>query len=113
MRIIALYIIPISLLISILPWDKAGLDESVFAAAVTQYGLRASALFFAFVILICGHPVLEPGPLRRSSRTARARAHGHGTERTRPHQQERHAVALHPRLSICACWAVILPTRST
>ena len=50
-RIIALYIIPISLLISILPWDKAGLDESVFAAAVTQYGLSGFGAFFAFVIL--------------------------------------------------------------
>lgn len=50
-RIIALYIIPISLLISILPWDKAGLDESVFAAAVTQYGFSGFGAFFAFVIL--------------------------------------------------------------
>ena len=30
-RIIALYIIPITLLISILPWDEASLTESVFA----------------------------------------------------------------------------------
>ena len=54
-RIIALYIIPISLLISILPWDKAGLDESVFAAAVTQYGLSGFGAFFGkalFVVLL-------------------------------------------------------------
>ena len=50
-RIIALYIIPISLLISILPWDQAGLDESVFAAALANYGMTGLASFFAFVIL--------------------------------------------------------------
>lgn len=50
-RIIALYIIPISLLISILPWDKAGLDESVFAVALANYGLENFSAFFAFVVL--------------------------------------------------------------
>jgi AAT family amino acid transporter len=50
-RIIALYIIPITLLVSILPWDKASLEESVFAAAVNHYGLTGFGAFFAFVIL--------------------------------------------------------------
>lgn len=50
-RIIALYIIPISLLISILPWDRATLEESVFAAALHQYGFDWAAGFFAFVVL--------------------------------------------------------------
>lgn len=50
-RIIALYIIPISILISILPWDQAGLDESVFAVAVENYGLQTFGSIFAFVIL--------------------------------------------------------------
>ena len=50
-RIIALYIIPITLLISILPWDRATLEESVFAVAVQQYGLDNFAAIFAFVIL--------------------------------------------------------------
>ena len=35
---IALYIIPITLSISILPWDEATLTESVFAAALHRYG---------------------------------------------------------------------------
>ena len=47
-----------------------------------------------------GHLVLELGPLRCGSRPACARAHGHGPEHARPHQQERHAVALHPRLDL-------------
>ena len=37
-RIIALYIVPITLLISILPWDRATLTESVFAAALLADG---------------------------------------------------------------------------
>ena len=50
-RIIALYIIPISILVSILPWDRAGLDESVFAVALANYGLDKFAAFFSFVVL--------------------------------------------------------------
>ena len=50
-RIIALYIIPISLLVSILPWDQAGIDESVFAVALANYGLENFSAFFAFVVL--------------------------------------------------------------
>ncbi len=50
-RIIALYIIPISVLISILPWDKASLEESVFAVALSEYGLDKFAAFFSFVVL--------------------------------------------------------------
>lgn len=50
-RIIALYIIPISILVSILPWDQAGLDESVFAVALANYGLDKFAALFSFVVL--------------------------------------------------------------
>lgn len=51
--------------------------------------------------------MLELGPLRCGARPARARAHGHGPEHARPHQQERHA-SRSILVSICACWAVIL-----
>ena len=50
-RIIALYIIPISVLISILPWDKAGLDDSVFAVAMANYGFERLRALFVFVVL--------------------------------------------------------------
>ncbi|WP_231036147.1 amino acid permease [Pectinatus sottacetonis] len=50
-RIIALYIIPVSLLISILPWNHAGLQESPFSAALHEYGFNHLAACFAFVIL--------------------------------------------------------------
>ena len=45
-RIIALYIIPITLLVSILPWDHASLSKSVFAAALAEHGFsHLGALF--------------------------------------------------------------------
>ncbi len=50
-RIIALYIIPISLLISIFPWNQASLEESVFAAALNSYGFSWAGGVFAFVVL--------------------------------------------------------------
>ncbi|WP_199883774.1 amino acid permease [Anaerosinus massiliensis] len=50
-RIIALYIIPIFLLVSILPWDRASLEESVFAVALNDYGFGWAGDLFAFVVL--------------------------------------------------------------
>ena len=50
-RIIALYIIPISLLIAIFPWNEATLSESVFAAALNSYGFGWAGDLFAFVVL--------------------------------------------------------------
>lgn len=50
-RIIALYVIPVLLLVSILPWGEAGLTESVFAAALNRHGFRWAAGLFSFVVL--------------------------------------------------------------
>ncbi len=50
-RIIALYIIPVTLLVSILPWNHASLSESAFAAALDEYGFHHIASCFAFVVL--------------------------------------------------------------
>jgi AAT family amino acid transporter len=38
-------------LVTIFPWDKAGLENSVFAAALDYYGLRWAGGFFSFVVL--------------------------------------------------------------
>lgn len=51
MRIIALYIIPMLLLVTIFPWDKASLESSVFAAALSAYGLEWAGAIFSFVVL--------------------------------------------------------------
>ncbi|MEG6522698.1 amino acid permease [Desulfotomaculum sp. 1211_IL3151] len=50
-RIIALYIVPLFLLVSIFPWKEAGLQESVFAAALNSYGFKWAGGLFSFVVL--------------------------------------------------------------
>ncbi|MDU2064080.1 MAG: amino acid permease [Sporomusaceae bacterium] len=50
-RIISLYLVPMLLLVTIFPWQKAGLEESVFAAALNSYGLHWAGGIFSFVVL--------------------------------------------------------------
>lgn len=50
-RIISLYILPMLLLVTIFPWDKASLESSVFAAALSAYGLNWAGAIFSFVVL--------------------------------------------------------------
>lgn len=106
-RIIALYIIPISLLISILPWDKAGLDESVFAAAVTQYGLSGFGAFFAFVILTAAISCSNSG-LYGAARALHALARMDMAPSALGHINKNGMPSRSILVSICACWAVIL-----
>lgn len=106
-RIIALYIIPISLLISILPWDKAGLDESVFAAAVTQYGLSGFGAFFAFVILTAAISCSNSG-LYGAARALNALARMDMAPSALGHINKNGMPSRSILVSICACWAVIL-----
>lgn len=106
-RIIALYIIPISLLISILPWDKAGLDESVFAAAVTQYGFSSFGAFFAFVILTAAISCSNSG-LYGAARALHALARMDMAPSTLAHINKNGMPSRSILVSICACWAVIL-----
>lgn len=106
-RIIALYIIPISLLISILPWDKAGLDESVFAVAVTQYGLSGFGAFFAFVILTAAISCSNSG-LYGAARALHALARMDMAPNALGHINKNGMPSRSILVSICACWAVIL-----
>lgn len=50
-RIIGLYIIPTFLLVMILPWQEAGLDQNAFSAALDKYGLSTFADIFSFIII--------------------------------------------------------------
>lgn len=50
-RILALYLVPMFLLVTIYPWNQAGLSESVFSAALSSYGLEWAGGVFAFVVL--------------------------------------------------------------
>jgi AAT family amino acid transporter len=50
-RIVALYVVPMLLLVMILPWNKAGLAHSVFADALSTYGFTTLGGLFSFIIL--------------------------------------------------------------
>lgn len=50
-RIIAMYVIPLTLLVMIFPWEKAGMEESVFAAALSSYGFEWAGAIFSIVVL--------------------------------------------------------------
>ena len=106
-RIIALYIIPISLLISILPWDQASLQESVFAAALNQYGFTGFGAFFAVVILTAAISCSNSG-LYGAARALHALANMDMAPRTLKHINDNGVPSRSIMLSICACWAVIL-----
>ena len=106
-RIIALYIIPISLLISILPWDKATLEESVFAAAVNQYGLTGFGTFFAFVILTAAVSCSNSG-LYGAARALHALAKMDMAPKSVGRLNANGMPSRSILISIGACWAVIL-----
>ncbi|WP_115304025.1 amino acid permease [Legionella beliardensis] len=50
-RILFIYIIPVFCLVLIFPWQKAGLDNSVFADALNFYGLHWAGAATSFVTL--------------------------------------------------------------
>ena len=72
-RIIALYIVPITLLISILPWDHASLSESAFAAALSEHGFSYLGALFSLVILTAAISCSNSG-LYGAARTVHALA---------------------------------------
>lgn len=106
-RIIALYIIPITLLISIFPWNEAGLHESAFAAALELHGYTHLAYMFAFVIVTAAISCSNSG-LYGSGRAL----HGLALHKMAPkflgklnhNNVPQNAIIV----SICACWLVML-----
>ncbi|WP_196598171.1 amino acid permease [Pectinatus frisingensis] len=106
-RIIALYIIPVSLLISILPWNHAGLTESPFAAALREYGLNQLASFFAFVVLTAAISCSNSG-LYGSGRALQALAKLNMAPkwlgRLNHHGMPQNSIFV----SIIGCWLIIL-----
>jgi AAT family amino acid transporter len=50
-RILALYVIPVFLLVSIYPWDKLEAGKSVFSEALSAYGFGWAGLIFSIVVL--------------------------------------------------------------
>ncbi|EAY00449.1 Amino acid permease family protein [Trichomonas vaginalis G3] len=60
-RIIMIYIIPILCLIMIVPHHKASLDESIFAYALSSYGLKWAGQLFTFVTLVAAFSCANSG----------------------------------------------------
>lgn len=106
-RVIALYIIPITLLVSILPWDKASLADSVFAAAMAEYGLNRFAALFAFVILTAAISCSNSG-LFGAARSLHALARMDMAPERLAHINRNGMPSRAIILSIFACWLVIL-----
>ena len=106
-RIIALYIIPISLLISILPWDKATLSESVFAAALSEYGFEGLSSALAFVVLTaavsCSNSGLYGGA-RALHALAKLDMAPHFLGQLNKNGMPKNSILV----SVCTCWLVIL-----
>jgi len=50
-RILLLYLLPTFLLVLIFPWQKAGLQGSVFAIALESYGFKVVAHVFSFLVI--------------------------------------------------------------
>lgn len=50
-RIIALYVVPVLLVVLIFPWDQANLKESVFSQALESHGLGWAGAALSFVVL--------------------------------------------------------------
>lgn len=106
-RVIALYIIPITLLLSIMPWDKANLKESVFAAALAEYGFEGLSSLIAFVVLVAGVSCANSG-LYGGARALHALAKlGMAPAflgRLNKNGMPQNSIIL----SVCACWLVIM-----
>ncbi|MBM3463496.1 MAG: amino acid permease [Armatimonadetes bacterium] len=67
-RIIAIYVIPVFLLVCILPWQEAQIGKSVFAIALSDYGFTWAGNLFLLVVLTAAISCSNSG-LYATSRT--------------------------------------------
>ena len=105
-RIIALYIIPITLLISILPWDHASLTESAFAAALAEHGFTELSALFSFVVLTAAISCSNSG-LYGAARTVHALATMGMAPRALEGLSSKGIPSRAIYASIAFCWGVI------
>ena len=105
-RIIALYIIPITLLISILPWDHASLEKSAFAAALTEHSFSHLGALFSFVVLTAAISCSNSG-LYGAARTVHALATMGMAPRVLEGLSSKGVPSRAIYASIVFCWGVI------
>lgn len=60
-RIILIYIIPLMLLVMILPYQDATLEDSVFSMALAMYGLKWAAGFFSVIVMVAAFSCANSG----------------------------------------------------
>ena len=60
-RIICIYVIPLFLLVMILPYAEAGLQDSVFSTALSKYGLHWAAAVFTGVTMVAAFSCANSG----------------------------------------------------
>jgi len=60
-RIIAIYVVPLLLLVMILPYSEAGLADSVFSTALAKYGIHWAAIMFTIVTMIAAFSCANSG----------------------------------------------------
>ena len=105
-RSIPLYIIPITLLISILPWDHASLTESAFAAALAEHGFTELSALFSFVVLTAAISCSNSG-LYGAARTVHALATMGMAPRALEGLSSKGIPSRAIYASIAFCWGVI------
>lgn len=60
-RIILIYIVPLALLVMILPYENANLEDSVFSMALAAYGMRWAAGFFSVIVMVAAFSCANSG----------------------------------------------------
>ena len=60
-RIIGIYVVPLFLLVMILPYAEAGLQDSVFSTALAKYGLHWAAAMFTIVTMVAAFSCANSG----------------------------------------------------
>lgn len=106
-RIISLYIIPMLLLVTIFPWDKASLANSVFAAALSAYGLEWAGVIFSFVVLTAAISCSNSG-LYGCARAMYALAQEKMAPACMGHLNSQGVPKNATALSIAVCWLVVV-----
>lgn len=106
-RIIALYLVPMLLLVSIYPWDKASLEKSAFSAALSAYGLDWAGGLFSFVILTAAISCSNSG-LYGCSRAIYALSRENMAPTWLSKLNEKGVPQNATMLSICACWIGVI-----
>ena len=106
-RIIALYVIPILLLVTIYPWNKATLSDSVFADALDYYGYHWAAGFFSVVVLTAAISVGNSA-LYASSRCMYALAREGMAPRFMGRLNNNHVPRNGALMTLVCCWLLII-----